>query len=178
MIGRPPKLPAQRAGHGKGQETAAFRPVSQRAPTLPRPERDALSESAKTYWRSLWKSAAAASWDRDADLPALTVYILDLDQWLRFRALVAQAPLVRGSKEQLRANPLVKEMRVLERQLRATEEQFGMSPRARISLGTSLVEGVSRLDRLLGTDEASWSAGDGTWYDMDGKPLDLERRGG
>jgi hypothetical protein len=32
------------------------------------------------------------------------------------------------------------------------EEQFGMSPRARISLGISLVEGVSKLESCDGTE--------------------------
>jgi P27 family predicted phage terminase small subunit len=172
MMGRPPKHPAVRCGNHRRQELAPVRRSQQRAPTIPQPERDALSESAKAYWRARWRSAAAGAWDREADLAPLTVYILDFDTWLRFRAVVQQAPLVRGSKEQLRPNPLIKEMRLLERQLRATEEQFGMSPRARISLGISLVEGVSKLEELRRDGERSHVAA-GDWFDFDGKRVDF-----
>ena len=72
------------------------------ADTAPRCPTGLLPETRK-YWRALWGSRVACAWDRASDLPAVTRYIRLLDRWLRYDALVAQTPLVRGSKDQVRS---------------------------------------------------------------------------
>jgi P27 family predicted phage terminase small subunit len=148
MRGRPPKHPDLRSGHRRSNSLVLASP-GVHVPQIPLAERRNLSTTAKGMWRDLWCSPAASAWNAEADGPALLRYLIALDTWLAWQLIVKQAPLIRGSKEQLRPNPLITQMRVLERELRATEEAFGMSPRARISLGVSLAHGLS----LLHSDE-------------------------
>ncbi len=148
MIGRPPRHPALRRGHHRASPMRLPAVVGQAPPTIPSAERQLLSATSKSLWRTIWRSPAAGSWDRDADLAPLLVYIMNVESWLKFRGLVQQAPLVRGSKDQLRANPSLREMRLLEGQLQATEANYGMNPRSRVGLGIDLVRGLSRLQEL------------------------------
>lgn len=147
---RPLTHPALLRGHRTGRDLVAIghRPVVP-PPTAPK----ALLPETKRYWRMLWQSRVASAWDRESDLVAVTRYIKLLDRWLRFDALVTQAPLVRGSKDQLRANPLSLRMDAIEGQVRGLEEQLGLTPAARLRLGISLVEAQTVVDRYLADSE-------------------------
>jgi P27 family predicted phage terminase small subunit len=116
-----------------------------RAPAVapPRCPKDILPET-RRFWRELWGSRVANAWDRESDLPAVTRYIRLLDRWLRYDGLVSQTPLVRGSKDQVRPNPLAPRMDAIEGQVSALEEQLGLTPAARLRLGISLVEALER----------------------------------
>jgi P27 family predicted phage terminase small subunit len=143
---RPLKNPALLAGHRRRQDVVGLDHAPVVAP--PRCPPGVLPGTANR-WRSLWRSRVAQAWDRSSDLPALTRYILLMDRWLRYDELVRQAPLVRGSKDQLRANPLALRMDALEGQMHALEEQLGLTPAARMRLGISLVEARNALDTYL-----------------------------
>jgi P27 family predicted phage terminase small subunit len=159
---RPLQHPALLAGHRQQRELAPL--GGRESLPVPRCPAGVLPATAKR-WRELWKSRVSEAWDRQSDLPALTRYILLLDRWLRHDEMVRTAPMLRGSKDQLRANPLATRMDAIESQLRDLENDLGLTPAARVRLGISLVEARSALDRYL----------DGHQEDDDGEddPRDL-----
>lgn len=53
--------------------------------------------------------------------------------------------MVKGSKGQVRANPLAARIDALEAQLRALEEHLGLTPASRVQLGIRLIEGQNAL---------------------------------
>jgi P27 family predicted phage terminase small subunit len=138
------KHPALLAGHRRRREMV--RVEGGGGQPVPRPPAGLLPVTVKT-WRSLWRSRVAQSWDRSSDLPVVTRYALLLDRWQRYDDIVRGAPMVRGSKDQLRANPLASRMDAIESQLRSLEDQLGLTPAARLRLGISLVEAQTALSR-------------------------------
>jgi P27 family predicted phage terminase small subunit len=112
-------------------------------PTAPR----GLLPATRKHWRELWQSPVAHTWDRASDIPALCRYITNLDRWSRYEQLVAQAPIVRGSTGQLRANPLALRMDALEDQLRSAEDRFGLNAVSRLRLGIEVLDVQRELDR-------------------------------
>lgn len=157
MRGRPAKHPAARQGH-RPKAPLQLLAKGQRPPACPRREArggvmEPLSAGARARWREIWRSRPAAAWDRQADLPALTRYILMYDGWLRMEAQAVRSPLVRGSQGQARANPLGAEVRKAHAALLAVEDRFGLQPRGRIALGLALSEGLATIEDLLGPIE-------------------------
>jgi P27 family predicted phage terminase small subunit len=143
---RPLKHPVLLSGHRRKRDLVELDAGPREAP--PRCPSGVLPATAKK-WRALWQSRVAQIWDRTSDLPVLTRYILLWDRWQRYDDLVRQAPMLRGSKEQLRANPLASRMDAIETQLRAMEDQLGLTPAARLRLGISLVEARTALEHYL-----------------------------
>lgn len=141
---RPTTHPSQRVGHRRQPTLTQVPSGTTRVPVAP----TGLSPRVHRVWRLLWKSGAAGTWDPAADLPALTRYIRNLDRWMGHEEIVRKAPVVRGSKGQLRANPLANRMDALDGSLRATEEQFGLTPLGRMRLGIEVVKGPSPWERL------------------------------
>jgi len=136
----PYKHPATLVGHRPSRPLTRIGPVEGLAP--PRAPRG-LSAPVRRLWGELWTSRVGSSWDRASDLPAMLRYIHNLERYLRYGELVTQMPMVKGSTGQLRANPLAARMDALEGQLRTAEEQYGLSPLARVRLGIELVKGES-----------------------------------
>ena len=134
---RPLTHPALLRGHRQGRDTVTL----DEAPSTPAPRAPAgLLDETRRHWRQIWGSRVASAWDRDSDLVALTRYIRLLDRWLRYDALLREAPLVRGSQGQVRPNPLSLRMDAVEGQVRGLEEQLGLTPAARLRLGIELME--------------------------------------
>jgi P27 family predicted phage terminase small subunit len=117
-------------------------------PSRPPPVPEGLQPEMATVWQTLWRSRVAQSWDRESDLPALTRYIRLLDRWHRYDDVVREMPMVKGSKGQVRANPLAARIDALEAQIRALEEHLGLTPASRIRLGIRLIEGQNALQSL------------------------------
>jgi P27 family predicted phage terminase small subunit len=111
--------------------------VEGRAARAPRPPAG-LREETRKLWGQLWHSPVAHAWDPQSDLPVLVRYIRLLDRWLRYDELLSRAPLVQGSRGQLRPNPLAARLDAVEGQVHALEEQLGLTPVARMRLGLSL----------------------------------------
>lgn len=64
--------------------------------------------------------------------------------------------LVPGSMGQLTLNPLLKYAESLQKEIRALEDRFGMSPKARMALGIAFGEAarsLSDLNRMLEYDD-------------------------
>jgi P27 family predicted phage terminase small subunit len=115
----------------------------------PPPAPKGLLPSSAATWRRLWRSRVAQSWDRTSDLPVLTRYILLLDRWHRYDELVRQAPVVKGSKGQVRPHPLAARIDAIESQVRVLEEHLGLTPASRVRLGITLDDGPGELDLLM-----------------------------
>ena len=129
-------------------------PALRRIDTLPAgdppPVPVGLRPATEETWSRLWASKLASAWNRDTDLEAIRRYVLNLDKWHRYEEMVAQVPMLKGSKGQLRANPLATRMDALEGQLRFTEEQYGLTPASRIRLGLEILDrGRNVLEDLL-----------------------------
>lgn len=144
---RPLKRPELLQGHRRHAQLRSVNTVPTEAPP---PAPGGLSADGAGVWERLWQSKLACAWNRETDLCALTRYVLNLDKWLQYEAMVARVPMVKGSKGQLRANPLATRMDALEGQLRFTEEQYGLTPASRIRLGLEILErGRDVLEDLL-----------------------------
>jgi P27 family predicted phage terminase small subunit len=114
--------------------------VEGRAARAPRPP-EGLREETRKLWGQLWHSPVAQAWDPHSDLPVLVRYIRLLDRWLRYDELLGRAPLVQGSRGQLRPNPLAARLDAVEAQVHVLEEHLGLTPSARMRLGLSLFVG-------------------------------------
>lgn len=118
-------------------------------------------------WREMWGSDVAASWERQADGGRLTRYILGFDRWLKLNELMVGREVVKGSRGQVRANPLFGVLASLEYDLKATEEKFGLTPMDRMRLGIEIGGAAAGLrdaaeimaEQTMSPDE--WAAPDG-----------------
>ena len=134
---RPLSDPERLLGHRQHQEVRKVRQrPSRRMPPAPAD----LGKEAATLWRRLWKSRVSAEWDVDSDRPAVERYVRMVERWLTFDGLVRRAPMVQGSMGQLRPNPLTVQVIALEGQVRALEEQLGLTPASRVRLGVRVLD--------------------------------------
>jgi P27 family predicted phage terminase small subunit len=108
---------------------------------LPQPDRKTprtpagLHPVAQHAWREFWASDVSYAVDLHADLGALKRWAHCISERARFSELVAHSPLVKGSRDQLRRNPLVDHIAVLNSEIARCEDHFGMTPLARMRLG-------------------------------------------
>jgi P27 family predicted phage terminase small subunit len=122
---------------------------------------------AKQRWREMWASDVAGSWERNADMGRLARYIIDFDRWLKLSQLMVGRELVRGSRGQVRPNPLFNVLASLEGDLKAAEEKFGLTPLDRMRLGIEIGGAAAGLrdaaeilaDQSMSPDEWSIPAG-------------------
>ena len=142
---RSQKHPSLLTGHRPPRELTTVTPTRLRVPTAP----IGLLPLTRRRWRELWLSQLAGIWDRQTDLSGITRYILELDKWFRYEVLVQKMPLVKGSKGQLRANPLAARMDAIAQHLRSLEEQYGLTPLSRLRLGIQFTTGRLSMDELL-----------------------------
>lgn len=143
---RPLKRPELLQGHRRHAQLRSVDTVPTEAPpSAP----GGLSADGAMVWERLWRSKLACAWNRETDLCALTRYVLNLDKWVQYEAMVARVPMVKGSKGQLRPNPLAARMDALEGQLRFTEEQYGLTPASRIRLGIEVAAHQKSVAELL-----------------------------
>jgi P27 family predicted phage terminase small subunit len=120
---------------------------------LPQPDRKTppapagLHPVAQRAWREFWASDVSYAVDLHADIGALKRWAHCLSERARFSELVAQSPLVKGSRDQLRRNPLMDHIAVLNSEIARFEDHFGMTPLARMRLGiASAGAEVGRMD--------------------------------
>ena len=86
--------------------------------------------------------------DLDADSEAL-YHLFDLyDERERARRLTWADPLVEGSRGQVKLHPLLRRMAVIDREVLALEDRFGMNPLARRKMGIAIGEGRGTLEDL------------------------------
>lgn len=94
-----------------------------------------LLKKARETWAAFWRSDVARA-VQPSDHRRLFRWIEAVDQLERLREqLKKQGMFTEGSKGQPRLNPLLSELRYLEGVIDKVEEQFGMTPQARLRLG-------------------------------------------
>jgi len=155
MAGRPRKAPNALAGHraprpalvsiagGRADEP---RPADERpVPPMPSPGSGQrwLAETER-IWAGIWRSPMAENWNLDLHMPALYRWIRLQDQLIRAHRAVQRVPLVRGSKDQPRRNPIWDEIPKLEDMIRRLDDQLGLTPLAQVRMGLGLGSGTSK----------------------------------
>lgn len=139
-------------------------------PSLPAvtwPEGKDWHPLARSRWGEMWESDVATSWERRADSGRLGRYIFNFDRWLKLSELMVGREVVKGSRGQVRANPLFGVLASLEGDLKATEEKFGLTPMDRMRLGIEIGGAAAGLrdaaeimaEQSMEPDE--WAAPDG-----------------
>ncbi|MGW6295639.1 phage terminase small subunit [Streptomyces sp. NPDC055058] len=149
MAGRgpAPKDPEkrQRRNAPKGLEAVPAAPGLVERPSPPA----GLLKSVRDRWAAYWESPVAQLADPVSDLPALERLYRLYDDLERSHATVRkQGHMVRGYRDQTVMNPLLKHMQLVQAEVRQLEDRFGLSPRARLSLGVTLGEAAKSLSDL------------------------------
>jgi len=130
--GRLPKPIDQRHGHRR--RTGLTVPRGGERRSVPRPP-DGLLPSSRKHWRAYWLSDVARAADRKVDLPRIERWIGALDEYARVNAIFKQTRLVKGSTGQPALNPFANYLASLALELRAAENDLGLTPLARLRLG-------------------------------------------
>ncbi len=132
MAGRPPKRAERRQGHYTRPEMGL---IPAAAPSRPMPDPPAgLLKGSRQRWAAFWRSPVAPAMI-EADLPALSRWIVNVDEWTRAMRTFKRERLVKGSTGQPALNPLAGYLAQREAAIREAEEKFGMTPMARVRLG-------------------------------------------
>lgn len=105
----------------------------------PEPPRGLLKTTRGT-WAAYWSSQVSHAVDRAADAQRLERWIFAVDQWHRANKTLRKFPLVKGSMGQPVLSPLADYVAKLERTIATAEEEFGMTPRARLRLGLHVAD--------------------------------------
>jgi P27 family predicted phage terminase small subunit len=121
----------------------------------PEPPRGLLKTTRET-WQAYWSSQVSRAVDRAADAQRLERWIHAVDQWHRANRTLRRFPLVKGSMGQPVLSPLADYVAKLERTIATAEEEFGMTPRARLRLGlhvADLARTAADLNAMIADDE-------------------------
>lgn len=101
---------------------------------IPAPPPGLRKESVER-WERFWTSKLAKYVDPGSDLHRLERWIADVDEFDTLRDAYAKKRVTEGSKGQPRLNPIAGRLATLEKQIVAAENEFGMTPAARLKLG-------------------------------------------
>lgn len=115
-------------------------------PAMVWPEGKGWHAQSMERWREIWASDVAQIWDRHGDMGRLVRYIVNFDAWLKLTESLAGREVVRGSRGQVRANPLFTVRTGLELELKAAEEKLGLTPMDRMRLGIEIGGAAQGLD--------------------------------
>lgn len=121
-------------------------------PVVVWPEGKSWHGQAIVRWREMWASEVAQIWDKAGDMGRLVRYIVNFDSWLKLSEALAGREVVKGSRGQIRANPLFNVRTGIELELKAAEEKLGLTPVDRMRLGIDIGGAAAGLDtaaRLL-----------------------------
>jgi P27 family predicted phage terminase small subunit len=176
MAGRgpAPKDPEKRQRRNRARDLEAI-PEAAGVPTRPTPPAGLL-KSVRDRWTAYWESPVAQLADPVSDLPALERLYRLYDDLERSHATVRkQGHMVRGYRDQTVMNPLLKHMQLVQAEVRQLEDRFGLSPRARLSLGVTLGEAAKSLSDLNAEFMAGGEDDDDPRFDvLDGDVVDGE----
>lgn len=115
-------------------------------PVVQWPEGKDWHAQSRVRWREIWESEVSQIWDAKGDMGRLVRYIVNFDQWLKLTEAIAGREVVRGSRGQVRANPLFNVRIGLELELKAAEEKLGLTPMDRMRLGIEIGGAARGLD--------------------------------
>lgn len=142
--------PAPRADRSRRRqarpELRAARPVVVAARPIP-PAPQGLLASTRAEWEALWASDLAAAL-AETSLPALERLFLLRDEWRRCMRAARKERLVAGSRGQPVVHPLAKRADELLSHIRSLEQEFGLTPLARVRLGLAATQARISIDEL------------------------------
>jgi P27 family predicted phage terminase small subunit len=120
-----------------------------RAPSVP----PGLLKKTKERWAAFWKSDYVRT-VRDEHLPALERLFVLYDESERAMRAVKRKRMVKGSQGQPVQNPLLKYVESCNKEIRALEDRFGLTPGAMQRLGGAAEFGQSldEMNRELAED--------------------------
>ncbi len=145
MPGPLPKLEGRQRAH-RGEARPVVVSMSSRARLGPEPPSGLLVGSVKS-WERLWASPLAATYT-ETDVPALARLFELRDEMSRVNRVARKSRLTAGHKAQPVLNPLLRYAETLAAEVRQLEDRFGLSPRARLTLGIQLGEAHRSLAEL------------------------------
>ena len=117
-------------------------------------------------WQDFWTSPLSQQVEA-SDHGALRRLFWLYDEVERLIDAIGQTGrVVAGSTGQPRANPLYKQVQEFQAEARQLEDRFGLSPKARLSLGITFAEAASSLD-ALNERLAKRMADDDLWDELD-----------
>lgn len=144
MPGPTPKPDRQR--HHRGAARPVVVSMASRPRLAPEPPDELLAASVAS-WKRLWASPIAATYV-ESDIDALGRLYQLRDERIRASRAARQRRLVAGSKGQPRLSPLIAYIATLDTEIRQLEDRFGLTPRARLTLGITLGEAHRSLGEL------------------------------
>ena len=114
---------------------------------IPKPP-PGLLKVTKDAWDAFWDDEMARLINPRTDLPALHRLFTLRDEWERSRRAATEERFVEGSTGQMRLNPAIADMRIIEKEIRALEDRFGGTPSARMKLGAQFGDTTRSLAAL------------------------------
>src|SRR6266536_1128862 len=148
MPGPPPKPDDRRQGRGERTSTkragvglVALPGGQPDPPSAPAGLLKATRDDWVEFWRSPLGSLVVA-----ADFPAVRRLFTLYDERSRAYSGYRRERLVLGGNKQQALNPLLAAMGMLDKEIRALEDRFGLTPMARLRLGVALGEAAKSLD--------------------------------
>jgi P27 family predicted phage terminase small subunit len=106
-----------------------------------------LLKATREDWVEFWQSPLG-SLVVSADFPAVRRLFTLYDERSRAYQGYRRERLVLGGNKQQALNPLLAAMGMLDKEIRALEDRFGLTPMARLRLGVALGEAAKSLDEL------------------------------
>jgi P27 family predicted phage terminase small subunit len=119
------------------------------APQVPAPPPDrAWLKGTRERWAGFWRSDLSSVVEADTDTAALRRLFTYYDELDRATRAVRRERFVEGSQGQPRLNPAAKYVLELEGSVRALEDRFGLTPKARLQLGVEFATAQRTLKRM------------------------------
>lgn len=136
-------------------------------PALPEELGKKPSSSTAEKWTAYWRSPVAqiAQDSGGLDLSGLYRWIINVDEWHRVIRALRSKRIVPGSMGQPTLNPLAGYKSSLETAIKDAEQQYGMTPMARLKLGIAVGQArltAQELNRAL-EDNGDRSTSDDEW---------------
>jgi len=142
----PPKKPAARRQRRNRTDIGLVEAPSPARP-MPVPDRAWLKQT-KERWAGFWGSDLSSVVEPATDTAALRRLFTYYDELDRATRAVRRERFVEGSQGQPRLNPAAKYVSELEGAVRALEDRFGLTPKARLQLGVEFATAQRSLKKM------------------------------
>ena len=158
------KKPAEKR-QGRGTSDTGLLPRTGGEPVVPAAD-SAWTGGTLERWQDFWTSPLAQQAETSDQGALRRLFWLYNEIELLIVAIEETGRVVKGSTGQPRANPLYKQVQEFQAEARQLEDRFGLSPKARLTLGITFAEAASSLDQL-NERLAKRMADDDLWDELD-----------
>lgn len=146
MRGPPPKPDDRRQRRNKPPSLAVVRTLKPRPLPIP-PVPDGLLPSTRAAWSKYWNTPISRIVEA-SDEPAIARLFRLYDERERAYRSLRKRRIVVGSQGQAVLNPLARYVAQCDAEIRALEDRFGLSAKARLQLGITFGEAKKTLEDL------------------------------